>query len=141
MALIREIAAEIILRASRRRELPVLLNLHTLSSCRVLSESEFNALVDETFAALEQALDAIDDDLDYETSGGVLTVAFANDTRLVFSRQPPTRQLWLAARSGGFHFAYDENEGDWRNTRDGQLFRPFVVQQMRVQGAIDFAWV
>lgn len=107
----------------------------------MLSESQFNALIEETFAALEQALDEIDGDLDYETSGGVLTVAFANDTRLVFSRQPPTRQLWLAARSGGFHFAYDEAEGDWRNTRDGQLFRPFVEQQMRTQGNIDFAWV
>jgi CyaY protein len=106
----------------------------------VLSESEFNALIDETFDALEQALDAIDDDLDYETSGGVLTVIFANDTRLVFSRQPPTRQLWLAARAGGFHFTYDEAERDWRNTRDGQLFRPFVEQQMRTQGNIDFAW-
>ena len=141
MMLIREITAEIILCASMRRELPVLLNLHTLPDCAVLSESEFNALIDETFAALEQALDAIDDDLDFETSGGVLTVTFANDTRLVFSRQPPTRQLWLAARAGGFHFAYDEAAGDWRNTRDGQLFRPFVVQQMQTQGNVDFAWI
>jgi CyaY protein len=107
----------------------------------VLSESEFNALIEETFAALEQALDELDDDLDYENSGGVLTVTFTNDTHLVFSRQPPTRQLWLAARAGGFHFAYDEAEGDWRNTRDGSLFRPFVVQQMRAQGDVDFAWV
>jgi CyaY protein len=141
MVLIRGIAAEIILRASVWSELPVLLNLHTLPDSRVLSESKFNALVDETFAALELALDEIDDDLDYETSGGVLTVVFANDTRLVFSRQPPTRQLWLAARSGGFHFAYDEAEGDWRDTRDGTLFRPFVVQQMRTQGNVDFAWI
>ena len=40
----------------------------------MLSESQFNALIEETFAALEQALDQVDDDLDYETSGGVLTV-------------------------------------------------------------------
>jgi len=106
----------------------------------VLSESEYNALIEETFAALESALDEVDGGLDYETSGGVLTVFFDNGTQLVFSRQPPTRQLWLAARSGGFHFAYDEAAGDWRNTRDGLLFRPFVVEQMRVQGAVDFAW-
>ena len=107
----------------------------------MLSESQFNALIEETFAALEHALDQVDDDLDYETSGGVLTVVFGNDTRLVFSRQPPTRQLWLAARAGGFHFEYDEASGDWRNTRNGQLFRPFVEQQMKTQGNIDFAWV
>ena len=56
--------------------------------------------------------------------GGVLTVEFENGTTMVFSRQPPTRQLWLAARSGGFHFAYDEEVGDWRNTREGSCSGP-----------------
>jgi CyaY protein len=105
-----------------------------------MSESHFNELIDDTFAALEHALDAVDADLDYETSGGVLTVVFDNDTKLVFSRQPPTRQLWLAARAGGFHFDYDETARDWRDTREGRLFRPFVVQQMRAQGDVEFAW-
>ena len=50
-------------------------------------------------------------------------------------------QLWLAARSGGFHFEFDADAGDWRNTRDGSLLRPFVVAQMREQGEIDFAWL
>lgn len=133
--------AQIILPASKRRELPLLLNCaHFAGSSPVMSESEFNELIDTTFAALEHALDAIDADLDYETSGGVLTVEFDNDTKLVFSRQPPTRQLWLAARSGGFHFAYDTDARDWRDTREGKLFRPFVVQQMQDQGDVAFAW-
>jgi len=107
----------------------------------VITESEFNELIDRTFATLETALDQVDADLDYDSAGGVLTVRFDNDTNLVFSRQPPTRQLWLAARSGGFHFIYDEAAGDWRGTRDGQLFRPFVAEQMLVQGNIDFQWI
>ena len=74
----------------------------------MISESEFNELIEYTFAALEEALDQVDGDIDYQMSGSVLTVEFGNATKLVFSRQPPTRQLWLAARSGGFHFAYDE---------------------------------
>ncbi len=82
----------------------------------------------------------MDSDIDYEIGGGVLTVTFENGTSLVFSRQPPTRQLWLAARSGGFHYEYDERAGDWRNTRDGQLLRPFVVAQMLEQGGIEFSW-
>lgn len=106
-----------------------------------MTESEFNALVDTTFEALETALDEVDGDLDYETSGSVLTVEFENGTTMVFSRQPPTRQLWLAARSGGFHFEYDEAAADWRGTRDGQLFRPFVAAQMREQGGIVFDWL
>lgn len=105
-----------------------------------MTESEFNNLIEQTFEQLEEALDEVDGDLDYEASGGVLTVQFENGTVMVFSRQPPTRQLWLAARSGGFHFTYDEDAADWRNTRDGQLFRPFVVEQMQSQGQVRFAW-
>jgi CyaY protein len=105
-----------------------------------MTESEFNDLIEQTFELLEMALDEVDSDLDCEASGGVLTVQFENGTTMVFSRQPPTRQLWLAARSGGFHFTYDEAAQDWRNTRDGQLFRPFVVEQMQSQGQVEFAW-
>jgi CyaY protein len=105
-----------------------------------MTESRFNELIDQTFSALEMALDELDEELDYETSGGVLTVIFENDTRLVFSRQPPTRQLWLAARSGGFHFAFDDDADDWRDTREGLLFRPFVTRQMQEQGGVRFVW-
>lgn len=105
-----------------------------------MTESEFNELIDQTFEALELALDEVDTDLDYETAGGVLTVQFGNGTTMVFSRQPPTRQLWLAARAGGFHFAWDEGADDWRNTRGDELFRPFVVDQMQAQAAVEFHW-
>ena len=106
----------------------------------MMTESEFNELINQTFEQLELALDEIEGDLDYETTGGVLTVEFENATTMVFSRQLATRQLWLAARSGGFHFAYDEEAGDWRNTRSAELFRAFVVDQMRDQAAVEFKW-
>mgnify|MGYP001554020719 FL=1 len=107
----------------------------------VMTESEFNDLIDETFETLETSLDEVEDDIDYETSGGVLTVRFGNGTSLIFSRQPPTRQLWLAARSGGFHFAWNVEAEDWCDTRDGKRLRPFVVSQMQEQGGVDFAWL
>lgn len=105
-----------------------------------LSESEFNTLVDETFDALETALDSCGADVDADSAGGVLTLEFENDTTMVFSRQPASRQLWLAARSGGFHFEYDAAAQDWRGTRDGQLLKPFVVQQMSEQAGIELDW-
>ena len=106
----------------------------------MMTEAEFSERVDAVYQALEDALDEVDSDLDYETGGGVLTVKFENGSILVFSRQPPTRQLWLAARSGGFHYEFDEGENDWRNTRDGSLFRPFVKGVMAEQGGVDFEW-
>lgn len=116
--------------------------LITRQAVITMSESEFNQQVDAIFERLEYALDEVesDADLDYEVSGGVLTVTFDNGSSMVFSRQPPTRQLWLAARSGGFHFEYDANLQDWCDTRTGQCFRPFVVSQMRDQAGIEFDW-
>jgi CyaY protein len=105
-----------------------------------MNEAEFHERIDGVFEDIEVALDDIDSDLDYENAGGVLTVSFENGTTMVFSRQPPTRQLWLATRSGGFHFAYDEAVQDWRNTRDESLFRPFVIEQMREQAGLSFTW-
>lgn len=105
-----------------------------------MTESEFNERVDATLETLEFALDDLDDDIEYETAGGVLTLEFANGSTMVFSRQPPVHQLWLAARSGGFHFAWDEQAGDWRDTRENRLFRPFVVELMREQAGVEFNW-
>ena len=79
-----------------------------------MRESEFNSRVESTLETLELALDDMADELDYETSGGVLTVTFENDTSMVFSRQLVKLQLWLASRSGGYHFSHDETAGDWR---------------------------
>lgn len=105
-----------------------------------MTESEFNERVDATLEALEFALDELDEGVEYETAGGVLTLEFDNGSTMVFSRQPPVQQLWLAARSGGFHFAWDEQAGDWCDTREKRLFRPFVVAAMREQAGVEFSW-
>ena len=105
-----------------------------------MTESEFNNLVDTTLETLEFALDELEDDVEYEVAGGVLTLEFDNGSSMVFSRQPPVQQLWVAARTGGFHFAWDEHAGDWCDTRVGRAFRPFVVELMREQAGIEFDW-
>ncbi|WP_068825139.1 iron donor protein CyaY [Pseudomonas sp. BMS12] len=78
-----------------------------------LSEARFHDLVDAAQQAVEDIFDDSDLDLDLENSAGVLTVRFENGTQLILSRQEPLRQLWVAARSGGFHFDYDADQGLW----------------------------
>jgi CyaY protein len=86
-----------------------------------MTESEFEALADAAIAALERALDASALDVDLEMKGtGVLEVEFADGARIVINRHTAARELWVAARSGGFHFRYDA--GKWRDTRDGSEF-------------------
>ena len=78
-----------------------------------MTESEFRDLADETIENIQSAIDDSGADIDYEESGGVLTLEFDNGSKIIFSKQPPVKQLWMAAKSGGFHFDYDEAAQQW----------------------------
>ena len=78
-----------------------------------LSEARYHDLVDAVQESVEDVFDDTSLDVDLENSGGVLTVRFDNGSQLILSRQEPLRQLWVAARSGGFHFDYDAEQGLW----------------------------
>ena len=84
-----------------------------------MTETEFNRLADETIEDIEQRLDELDIDIDYETTGGVLTISFADNSKLIINRQAPLQQIWVATRSGGFHFNYNEAAQCWIKDDDG----------------------
>jgi len=87
-----------------------------------MNESEFEVLADETIAALERAFEDAAPDADAQTKGpGMLEVEFANGSKMVINRHGAAREIWVAAKSGGFHFRRDGEV--WRDTRDGtELF-------------------
>lgn len=84
-----------------------------------MTESEFNKLADETLAKIEHALD--DADIEYETSGGILELTFENGSKIIVNKQGAAQEIWVAAKSGGYHFVW--RDGAWHDTRDGtELF-------------------
>jgi CyaY protein len=87
-----------------------------------MTESEFETLADEAIAALERALEEAAPDADVQTKGpGMLEVEFGNGSKMVINRHGAAREIWVAAKSGGFHFRRDGPH--WRDTRDGtELF-------------------
>jgi CyaY protein len=78
-----------------------------------MNESEFRIIADQTIEGIQDAIDAAGADIDYEESGGVLTLEFDNGSKIIFSKQSSVKQLWMAARSGGFHFGYDADSESW----------------------------
>jgi CyaY protein len=78
-----------------------------------MNESEFQEIVDQTIEAIQDAIDNSGADIDYDEIGGVLTLDFEDGSKIIFSRQAPVKQLWMAARAGGFHFDYDEESKQW----------------------------
>lgn len=103
-----------------------------------VTEARFHDLVDALQEALEDIFDDSGLDLDVENSSGVLTVKFAgNGGTLIFSRQEPLRQLWLAARSGGFHFDYDEEEQNWKCDKSEELLGEMLKRIVKSQAGAD----
>lgn len=86
-----------------------------------MTETEFNELAEATLDAIEAAVDATGADIEASRSGNVLTLELADGGKVVINSQAPMQQMWVAARSGGFHYARDGDR--WRDTRDGsELF-------------------
>ena len=86
-----------------------------------MTESEFNQIIDDIIMQIEDALDELDNDIDYETSAGILNITLENNTQIIINRQISAMQLWMAAKSGGYHYNYDADKG-WNDERSGELF-------------------
>ena len=100
-----------------------------------MTDSEFEVLAEAALAALERALEASALDADVETKGvGVLEIEFGNGTKMVVNRHTAAREIWVAAKSGGFHFRHDGRL--WRDTRDGTELFAALSRLASAQGEI-----
>ncbi len=91
-----------------------------------MTDSEFERLATETLAGIEVAVEVcaeaagLDVDLQMKP-GGILELGFEDGSKMIINRQSAAREIWVAAKSGGFHFRYAD--GRWVDTRDGgELF-------------------
>jgi len=75
-----------------------------------VDESEFNQAIDDTLYRIEEAVDDSGEDIDYDTIAGILTLEFSDQSKIIINRQAALSQLWVAARSGGFHLDYVDNK-------------------------------
>jgi CyaY protein len=103
-----------------------------------MNESEFEALASAALENIERALEASGVDADFELkAGGILEIEFEDGAKIVINRHSAARQIWVAARSGGFHFRWDG--AAWRDTREGtELFAALskLVSQQGGQSVI-----
>lgn len=82
-----------------------------------MEDSEFNTLAGQALARIDSALEACEADLDFElAAGGVLEIEFADGSKIIVNRHAVAKEIWVAAKAGGFHFRWDG--AAWRDTRD-----------------------
>ncbi len=96
-----------------------------------LNEAEFNQAAGATLAHIEQALETAD--LDFETPAeGIIEVEFDDGSKIIINRHGVAREIWVAARSGGFHFK--PQAGDWVDTKDSEPLFTKLAALVVLQG-------
>lgn len=101
-----------------------------------MDEQDFLTRADAQLAAIEASLDALLErgDLDFDIDlkpGGIMELEFEDGSKIIINRHAAAREIWIAARSGGYHFRWDGAR--WSGTRDGQELLAVVARCMSEQ--------
>lgn len=107
-----------------------------------MEEREFLALADAELARIEGALErlqaATDADWDFEIKpGGIIELDFADDSKIIINRHAAAREIWVAAKSGGFHFKPPAGAGaHWQDARDGSSLVDVLARCIGAQSGV-----
>ncbi|MDP3700190.1 MAG: iron donor protein CyaY [Hylemonella sp.] len=90
-----------------------------------MTDTEFMDRAERVLRAIEASCDRINDesdvDIDNQRVGGMVTLVFQDRSQIVVNLQKPLHELWLAARSGGYHYKFDGRQ--WLDTKgQGEFF-------------------
>lgn len=90
-----------------------------------MTDTEYMDQAEVLLKAVEAGCDRINDetdaDVDNQRVGGMVTLTFANHSQIVINQQKPLHEIWMATRSGGYHYRY--LDGQWQDTKGhGEFF-------------------
>jgi CyaY protein len=102
-----------------------------------MNESDFHRDVDAVLARIESAVEG-HDELDVDLESGILTVTCPDSSRVIVNRQAHNREIWVAARSGGFHFVL--RDGQWRDTRSSEELFASLARILAQQAGVEVQW-
>ena len=90
-----------------------------------MTDTEFMDRAEILLKAVEASCDRINDenraDIDNQRVGGMVTLVFPDRSQIVINLQKPLHEIWLAAKSGGYHYKFDSAQ--WMDTKgQGEFF-------------------
>lgn len=103
-----------------------------------MTESEFLDLTDAVFVRIETALDDSGLDVEPLRAGNVLEIELADGSKVIVNRHAFNQELWIAAKSGGFHYRLQDD--GWRDTRSGQEFFADLAAVIAAQAGEPFSF-
>jgi CyaY protein len=90
-----------------------------------MTDPEFMDRAELLLQAVEASCDRLNDstdaDIDNQRTGGMVTLTFPNRSQIIINLQKPLQEVWLAAKSGGYHYKFDSAQ--WMDTKgQGEFF-------------------
>ena len=89
-----------------------------------MTDLEYLDRAEALLASVEASCDRLNEsteaDIDNQRVGGMVTLTFPDRSQIIVNLQKPLQEVWLAARSGGFHYKWDGQR--WRDTKGGTEF-------------------
>ncbi|MCF8211611.1 MAG: iron donor protein CyaY [Rhodoferax sp.] len=90
-----------------------------------MTDPEFMDRAETLLKTIEVRCDRIneetDADLDTQRVGGMVTITFTNRSQIVINLQKPLHEIWMAAKTGGYHYRW--LAGQWQDTKgQGEFF-------------------
>jgi CyaY protein len=97
--------------------------------------SDFDSIAYATLEEVATAVEASGAEVDVEAKGdGMLELTFEDDSKMVINRHGAAKEIWVAARAGGFHFRWDG--AAWRDTRAGTELFASLSKLVSDQGGV-----
>lgn len=97
-----------------------------------MDEKAFEDAAAAMLSRIDSALEDCGLDLDVtQMPGGVLQVEFADGSQIIINRHSAAREIWVAARAGGFHFRPEK--GGWVDTRSGEKLQDTLAKLISQQ--------
>ena len=105
-----------------------------------MTDLEFMDRAEQLLLAVEQCCDRINDttdaDVDSQRAGGMITLTFPNRTQIIINQQKPLYEMWMAAKSGGYHYKFDAAAGQWMDTKGAGEFFAHLSRDASAQSGL-----
>lgn len=108
-----------------------------------MTDSEFMDRAEILLKTIEASCDRINDetdaDVDNQRVGGMVTMAFSNGSQIIINLQKPLHEVWMAAKSGGYHYRWVD--GFWQDTKGQGEFFSELTRNASVQAGRELRFI
>ncbi|MBL0711562.1 MAG: iron donor protein CyaY [Colwellia sp.] len=100
-----------------------------------MNDSQYNLIAEDLLLAVEESIENCGVDIDYEGTGGLLTLTFKNASKIILNKQAPLHEIWVATKFNGHHFIFANEQ--WTDKRGGGEFWQFMSTAVSKQAGVE----